>query len=508
MSLFSNPEFIRNVRGQLRVSKVVATVVICGAVSLVLGLSFWAQHATAPLGPNNSWMILLKVTIFLQALVLSAGGGIACLNAIHKEKEQNTFDFQRVTRLTPLELTLGKLFGSPVLTYVVFVCFLPLALFAAKMGRAKLSFVVAAYAVLIAGALAFNALGLLISLVTVRGSHSAAILFLLVLLLVGASQGDGGIGMFRLGSVSPFFAAVVVEDGWNVPHAVATDDHRVEVRDVFFGQSMSHLAVLLALDLVFVFWVLLAVVRNVKRDPNYYELYSPFQAVALAVFINFLLVGFFNWRTATPIDDEALLLTLNMIVFFGLGLALLRNRERMRRFLRSREVFQDRWIEFAWPAPLLIAGALITAGMIVAGTAKERDAQVYWSAGFAVVRALFFVIWIVRDVQYLQWMSLRRGKHPLVMGVLYQLIFYACVAALLGAAGVLREPERAPFAAFFLPTPIYVLDHSAWTMRPALWVAAFVLQCAFVGVFVFLQRQIINELDAAGKAPLEATATS
>ena len=84
-----------------------------------------------------------------------------------------------------------------------------LALFAAEVGRAKVSFVIAAYAVLIAGALAFNALGLLISLLTVRGSHGAAILFLLVLLLVGASQGDGGIGTFRLGSVSPFFAAVV-----------------------------------------------------------------------------------------------------------------------------------------------------------------------------------------------------------------------------------------------------------------------------------------------------------
>src|ERR1700676_4071143 len=271
MSFFSTPEFIRNARGQLRLGRVVTTVVICGAVSLAIGFSFWAQHGIGSF-PSNWGMNLLKVTILLQALVLAAGGGIACVNAIHKEKEQNTFDFQRVTRLTPLELTLGKFFGAPLLSYVIFVCLMPLALFAAEMGRAKVSFVIAAYAVLIAGALAFNALGLLISLLTVRGSHGAAIVFLLVLLFVGASQGDGGIGMFLLGSVSPFFAAVVMADGWNVPpHAVATDDHRVEVRDVFFGQPMSHLAVLLALDLVFVFWVLLAVVGNVKRAPNHYN---------------------------------------------------------------------------------------------------------------------------------------------------------------------------------------------------------------------------------------------
>jgi hypothetical protein len=505
MSFFANPEFVRNARGQLRIGKVVATIVICGAISLATGLSFWANSDAR--GPNISGMILLKVTIFLQALVLAAGGSIACLNAIHKEKEQNTFDFQRVTRLTPRELTLGKFFGAPVLSYVIFVCFMPLALFAARMAHAKFSFVIAAYAVLIAGALTFNALGLLISLITVRGSHSAAILCLLMLLLVGANQ-EPGIGMFRVGPLSPLFAATVVEDGWNVLHTAMRERPRFDGWDRFFGQPVSHLAVLLALDLIFAFWFLLAVVRNIKRDPNYYELYSPLQAVTLAIFVNFLFVGFFNWRSTNSVDAEASLLTLNMIVFFGLGLALLRNRERMRRILRAGETFKERWVDFAWPAPLLVAGTLVAAAMIVVGTAKGRDPNVEWSPGFAALRALFFVVWIVRDVQYLQWMSLRRGKHPLVMGVLYQLVFYACATAFLAAMGVLREPERAPFAAFVLPTPVYVLDHSAWVMRPALWVAAFVVQCALAGVFLFLQRQVINELDARSELPLEVTATS
>ena len=49
------------------------------------------------------------VGVVSAALVLGAGGGIACLNSVFKEKEQNSFDFQRLTRLTPLELALGKL---------------------------------------------------------------------------------------------------------------------------------------------------------------------------------------------------------------------------------------------------------------------------------------------------------------------------------------------------------------------------------------------------------------
>src|SRR5437762_11294071 len=78
---------------------------------------------------------LLEITFWLQALMLAAGGGIACINSIHREKEQNTFDYQRVTRMTPLELALGKLFGAPVFTYFVFLCLMPLALFGAVMGK-------------------------------------------------------------------------------------------------------------------------------------------------------------------------------------------------------------------------------------------------------------------------------------------------------------------------------------------------------------------------------------
>jgi hypothetical protein len=256
------------------------------------------------------------------------------------------------------------------------------------------------------------------------------------------------------------------------------------------------LPVLIALDLIFAFCFLLAVVRNIKGDPNYYELYSPPQAVALAVFVNFLLVGFFNWRGANSVDAEAFLLTLNMTILFCLGLALLRNRERMRRILRSGGAGQESWWDFAWPAPPLLLAALVVASTIVIGTAKGRDPNVEWSVGFAWFRALFFIAWLVRDVQYLQWMGLRRGKHPLVIGVLYQLIFYVFATAVLAALGVLREPELAPFAAFLLPTPVYVLDHAAWAMRPALWMAAFASQWIFAGIFLFLQRRVVDELGA------------
>jgi hypothetical protein len=333
-ALWSNPEFIRNVRGQLRPGKVIATACICAAISIAVGFAISrASHVAA--GPYGWGSELLQVAIWLQALMLAAGGGIACINSIYREKEQNTFDFQRVTQMTPLELALGKLFGAPIFTYSVCLCMMPLAIFGAVMGKTPASVVVGAYAVLFVGSLAMHVLALLISLLTVRGSHTGAILLLLVLLW-GTSVSGSNLAFFQVGPFGPFYAAELAQRGSWVSSTIATRDGTFEIPgmvDSFFGQSVHHVPVFIAVDLLFAVWFLLAVVRNIKRDPNYYEIYSPMQAMGFAMFINLLFVAFFRWRSSTPIDCQAYLLTLNIAVFFCLGLALIRNQ---RSFLARR----------------------------------------------------------------------------------------------------------------------------------------------------------------------------
>ena len=183
IAIWNNPEFIRNVRAQLRPGRAIATAIICAAISIVIGFAISHQPENGfSSGPYRWGLRILQTAFWLQALMLAAGGGIACINSIHREKEQNTFDYQRVTRLTPLELTLGKLFGAPVFTYFVSLCLMPLAIFGAVQGKRPFLTVVAAYAVLLVATVTIHALALLISLLTVRGSHTGAILLLLVLL--------------------------------------------------------------------------------------------------------------------------------------------------------------------------------------------------------------------------------------------------------------------------------------------------------------------------------------
>ncbi|HXY26296.1 MAG TPA: hypothetical protein VEI73_16710 [Candidatus Acidoferrum sp.] len=505
-AIWDNPEFIRNVRAQLRPGKVAATTCICVAISLVIGFAISNQNRyQAPTGPYGWGIQILQTAFWLQALMLAAGGGIACINSIHREKEQNTFDYQRVTRMTPLELAVGKLFGAPVFTYFVFLCLMPLALYGMIMGRRPLLTVAAAYAVLLVASIAVHALALLISLLSVRGSHTAGILVLLVLLGASVTGGEGT-PYFQVHPFGPFYAPQIAQwGGWQQVGA-AFRSGQLETPwaiDVFFGQRVHHVPLLLAIDLLFAGWFLLAVVRNIKRDPNYYEIYSPLQALGFAMFINLLFVAFFRWSAATPMDGQSFLLTLNIVVFFALGIGAIRNRERMRRILRSREPSPASWLDLTWPAPLMIAGTAAAGLLVVLGVTEGRNPLVEWNVKFSVVRVLFFVLWITRDLQFLQWMSLRRGKHPLVMGVLFLVIFYVCALILMAPLGIYTNPERAGFSAFFYPSAVYLLDHSAWFLRPAIWGAALVAQGVLIVLFLGLQRQAINELNSSPTTPAE-----
>jgi hypothetical protein len=517
-ALWSNPEFIRNVRAQLRPGKIAATACICAALSIVIGYATSHQNdRQLATGPAGWGLQVLEITFWLQALMLAAGGGIACINSIHREKEQNTFDYQRVTRMSPLELALGKLFGAPVFTYFVFLCLMPLALFGAVMGKRPALTVLAAYAVLLVASLAVHMLALLISLLTIRGSHTAAILVLLVILGASASRGvDVTPSRFQVRPFGPFYATQVVQWGeWEPVETVvqrwtvAREGHWEEPwdLDVFFGQRVHHVPLLLVIDLTFAGWFLLSLARNIKRDPSYYEIYSPAQALAFAVFLNLLLVVFFQpafWlekQEAVAMKSQATLLSLNIAIFFCLGLAALRNRDRVRRILRAREGGGASWIDLTWPAPLMVAGSVAACAVVVAGVAWRSSAKAEWDLNFAIFRALFFVAWITRDMQFLQWMSLRRSKHPLVMGALFLIIFYTCVMILMASLGIFTRPDRTALSAFFIPSGAFELDHSRWILRPAIWGAAFVAQWLLAALFIGLQKKTINELNSPATAP-------
>lgn len=518
MNLFSNPEIVRNARIQLRPRKLLIAAGICVVVEVALGYAFSASSDGLG-GKYGNGQSFLTMILTIQVLVLVIGGGIACIHAIQREKDQNTFDFQRITRLSPLELTLGKLFGAPLMPFFVFLCFIPAAIVGAVASQASPTIVFVAYVLLVLGAVVYDAFALVISLFLRRGAVTWAILFFLAFVGFTSSENVLYSAYVAFGSVSPFAAVDLVKQGsWSLASSTMVVGGRTynlpnSLHDVFFGLSVHHALVLFVFYITILTWLIPAVARNIKRDPTNYELYTPAQALGFLCYVNFILIAFYEFRTpkfiidalkltpATPLDMQSGLLIANILLFFIFGFILLRNRNQARRLLHSGTAGR---LE-TWPAPYLFLGALIVGVAMILVIQWKRDPALEWSLAVAIYRVAYFAFWLICDFLFLQWTKLQRAGHPLLMGVLYLGVYYACAIIIVSSL----HAWQSPFAAIFLPTPLFALDTASWSAHLGIWILALILQIAAGVVFVALQRRSLAQLQPRPSSiSMNATATN
>lgn len=511
MNLFSNPEILRNARIQLRPKKLLIAAGICAAISLALGYTFFHKDTHAIYMDGTYFVAgeaLLHVILWIQAIVLVIGGGIACLHAIQREKDQNTFDFQRITRLSPYELTLGKLLGAPLMVFFVFLCFIPAAIVGAVAGHASWTIILAAYALMILGSLAYLAFALVISLFLRRGTVTWAILFFLA--FVGYTSSTTPLSQYvSLHSISPFDAVSLAQQtSWSLASEPPPMGNRLlpnPFHDAFFGMPVHHALVLFILYLTILAWFIPAVARNIKRDPTNYELYTPAQALGFLCYLNFILFAFFSWsepppslpraggifsaRPIAPLDAQSILFGVNILLFFIFGFILLRNRNQVRRALHGGSAASIGRLEM-WPSPYLFLGALIVGAAMVLVIQWKRDPSLEWSLTVGIFRVFFFAFWLICDFLFLQWMKIQRSAHPLAMGVLYLGVYYICAIIVVSSLSLWQNP----FTAIFLPTPLFALDTASWAAHEAVWIGALVAQIAAGVVFISLQRRSLAAL--------------
>lgn len=521
MNLFSNPELIRNVRAHLRWGRLLSVTAICAVMSLVVGYSLAHSQSLASV-PGEWGMRLLQIALGTQAIALLLGGSIACLNAVHREKEMNTFDFQRVTRLTPWELAIGKLFGAPALVYFAVICLMPAALAGAFVGGARPTMVAAAYVVLLLGSITMHALALVMSMLHQRGTNTAAVLLLIFVLMSGL-PGMGQRWLFDLGALNPFVAVPMAEQKtWELSAFTADQSgmpgDNLSSPDIFFGARLHHLPVLLFVYITFAGWFLLAVTRNLKRDPTVYELYSPNQSLGFLLYFNLLMLGFFRWGNylqdigagKSSFGAQSLFLGFNLALFPVLGLTLLRNRDQIRRRLRELGDAASGWLAAIWPAPYLLAGMLLVGLATIGMIQWKHNSKSEWDVALAVFRLAIVALWVARDLLYLQWMNLTRARRPLTMGFVYLVVFYTCTPVLFLTLDLYTSSRGKAIASIFAPTAALDLSVKDWnTAQPWWWLALF-SQIGVAALFAWLHRQKLVELAPAPAAelPLPAVGSS
>jgi hypothetical protein len=517
VSLFlSNPELIRNARIQLRPGRMTAAAIICAVISITVWASIVHTNVDFEVADLHKAGAVFAFILYAQVAILLIGGGIYCLQSVHREKELNTFDYQRVTRLTSLELAVGKLFGAPIGAYFVALCLMPVALIGAVQARVPARIVVEAYFILFIGSIAYHALTLLVSVLLGRsGGFIVSIFLFLALVLINSidMSGETGSPFLSIHAISPFAAGELVGQYASVvARALGGLAQGLDWTDVFLGKTVPHLAVLVVLYATFTVWFLLGITRNLKRDPTAYEVFSPSQAFAFVLYLNLLVLGFYPWAMrfrevdvqiqnksyhfsgVPPNNVEQSLLGASLWLFAILALILLRNRERVRVRIRQIRGGAVSLLAALWPTPYLVVGIVLVGGAIIVLISRYRNPG-YWNLKLAVYEVAFLAVWLSRDALYLQWMNLRRARRPLAVAVLYMIVFYGSTGIIFGSLSLYNNARAAASTAFLVPSPLFALGPYFWSQQTPLWLLALGAQAAEAVVFWLLHRMRLREFE-------------
>jgi len=485
-----NPELRRNLQIELSHKRLFTAGLITSIFALlVLPSLLTANHAVIHEQISQYLMILL----WSQKITLTLGGAIFCWRAVRRERELNTWDFQRITRLSPLELAVGKLFGAPALAYFITLCLAVPAFFsAATTSPLAMGLVIRTYVLLFTGALVIHAFALMISTVSDKSGGASGVLLLLLLQIFPLIGWLGVISVMR----SP----------QNVGEAASFR---------FYGMDLPPTILWAILELGFAAFFLLAVVRNIKLDVEAMQLFTVGQGLAFAAYCNFVWIGFYPWATPHG-TGPGLLLFWSLSLFYLVGIGVLQSREVIRRQLREPPAANIGAASLLRPIGSLLAGAVFTAMLIVALSQQHHASDVFTQQRYASDPASgtfqnfllvpYFAAWLARDLFYLQWMKLRPVRSPLRKAFLYLVVFYVSTSIVFRSSFTSVSPDSVVFSLWFAPfAMLRTWTDSQWANAAGLWLVALLVQLASAAAFAYLYLQQVAALARVGQPARPAT---
>ena len=265
-------------------------------------------------------------------------------------------------------------------------------------------------------------------------------------------------------------------------------DHEHSPSAVIFGTPVSWLAASLLLYLAFGLWFAVMLVRNIKKDYDEVRPLSRWQGVACAAFLNFVLCAFFYpeahpWQSTTSYDFATIMAVMNVVILFVLGLAILIPHERLKVWVREQS---GQWFaENGPPWPWLALSAVAAYAILVSGLFawKGKLGFTFDSIESAAVQFLVVLVFVTRDVLFVQWCKLTRLRSPLVKGVLYLCLYYVGAAIVVSIANL--HSESAGQSTVSLLTPAGVFDTRPFGIHfPSAVFVGLLLQLPVIGIIL------------------------
>jgi len=472
----------RNFRIELSPKRLLTAAIITSVFALIVLPSLTQNR---PAGGSRYITLYLMAILWSQGITLTLGGAISCSRAVRRERELNTFDYQRITRLSPLELAIGKLFGAPALAYFVTLCLVPPAVISAAGSSAvALDFLARSYILLFTGALVIHAFALMISTISDKGGMSSGLLLLMLFQLVPVIS--------LLFSVSPTTSIQNAGRTSAVP---------------FYGIAIPPTFLWACLELGFASWLLLAVVRNIKLVLEAMQLSNVWEGLGFAAYCNFVWIGFYPWRTGArgPTVENALLLVA-VAFFYAVGIGVLRSRELVRRGLREATGALFGGVRWLGPIGSFAIAAAFAEIVIVILTEQYSPLGTDANAARSLFLVLYFAAWMVRDLSYLQWMKIRPVRSSLSKAFLYLGVFYLSTSIVFRSALTATNSDAA-FAACLVPFPLlHQWTEAQWDAAGGMSLLALGAQVGAAVVFTYLYWREVVSLESRPQAASPARA--
>jgi hypothetical protein len=208
---------------------------------------------------------------------------------------------------------------------------------------------------------------------------------------------------------------------------------RLSPNPVIFGAPVPWIVMALLLYGSFGAWIVLMLLRNLKRDFQELRLLLRWEVVGCCAFLNFVLYSLFSPNVEVFRDTADLaefMLAANGFFFFFLGLTMLDTPERLdaTTSFSVRSLFSEHGLQWPWLlASSVTSYLLLIWGLLAWGRALPSSAGL---PATAAIHLLIMTLFITRDVLFIQWCKLTGLRSPLMKGVLLLGLYYASVGVL------------------------------------------------------------------------------
>src|SRR5581483_9236765 len=128
------------------------------AGALLLAMFVYQQNGVR-VGPYY-WNDVFGAVFVASSIILVLWSLLNVTQSVVSERTHRTFDFWRTTRLSPLTLALGKLFGAPLSPWLLYATVLPVLLITGLLGHLRLSALVGSYLIVALFNVALSAIAL------------------------------------------------------------------------------------------------------------------------------------------------------------------------------------------------------------------------------------------------------------------------------------------------------------------------------------------------------------